>query len=239
MFASCFNPMPRPLAFSYFCKQHLKLLLTTHSAYLLPKRRDKARKLVFFSYLSHFVSLPRSHCRGHHLQEEAGNSGAIQPALFQCGLMHWGQHHCYEPASGIQWKWIQEEAWQLVCQGYACIFQRLHSVNIMASVAAVISLLILYFCFFFLVLPWCSGARIAAAIVKGERKMLHAISLISPRKFTINTSIFTSVGPSANDNDRCIPCFFLDHSWLASDGDQDWNFKMKATSFCKKHVKTS
>lgn len=58
MFASCFNPMPRPLAFSYFCKQHLKLLLTTHSAYLLPKRRDKVRKLIFFSYLSHFVSLP-------------------------------------------------------------------------------------------------------------------------------------------------------------------------------------
>lgn len=148
MFASCFNPMPRPLAFSYFCKQHRKLLLTTHSAYLLPKRRDKVRKLIFFSYLSHFVSLPQCHCCGHHLQVEAGNSGAIQPALFQCGLMHQGQHHCYKPASDIQWNWIWEEAWQLVGQGYACIFQRLHSVNIMVSVAAVVSLLILYFCFF-------------------------------------------------------------------------------------------
>lgn len=44
---------------------------------------------------------------------------------------------------------------------------------------------------------------------------------------TINTSIFTSVGPSPSDDDRCIPYFFLDHSWLASDGEQDWTLKWK------------
>lgn len=56
----------------------------------------------------------------------------------------------------------------------------------------------------------------------------------------INTSIFTSVGPTLNDDDRCISFFFLDHNWLQSDEEKDWNenyssfFLLKA---CEKLLK--
>lgn len=122
-----------------------------------------------------FVLLLQCHCRGHHLQEKAGNSGAIQPSLFQCRLMHRGQHHCYKPASNETEYKKRHDSGSGLCLYFSeitfCKYYGFSSCCCQPSYPV--------FLLRFLVLPWRSGARIAAAIEKGERKMIHAISLIS------------------------------------------------------------